>query len=223
DSDLWSLEAKLSLGETDGVVERLDAIERRRGRLPGTTYPRARVALMSRAEEPRAIAERVSALSTSMSAFHELQLLAAQAWAASGDVRRAHAFARDLLQDTTACDSLRLRAREVLDSTARATTAPEGGVPLIPKPPLAPSDTQPQILDLPGVDSERTSERDRPDLLVLDMSFPSFRVEFRADRPLSIPPERPLDAEEVETLGVPAGMQDEPPPHDEPPHTPPAA
>jgi hypothetical protein len=158
-----------------------------------------------------------------MSAFHELQLLAAQAWAASGDVRRAHAFARDLLQDTTACDSLRLRAREVLDSTARATTAPEGGVPLIPKPPLAPSDTRPQILDLPGVDSQRTPERDRPDLLVVDMSFPAFRVEFRADRPLSIPPERPLDAEEVETLGVPAGMHDEPPPHDEPPHTPPAA
>src|SRR5208283_1562851 len=93
-------------------------------------------------EEPRGIAERASAMSTSMGAFHELQLLAAQAWAAAGEVRQAHAFARDLLEDASACDALRMRAREVLDATGRATTAPEGGVPLIPKPPLTPSGTE---------------------------------------------------------------------------------
>ena len=133
---------KLSFAETDGILERIDAIEQRLGRLPATTYLRARCAFIARSEDPRAIAERVSALSTSMAAFHELQLLAAQAWAAAGEVRQAHAFARDLLDDQAACDALRIRAREVLDATGRATTAPEGGVPLIPKPPLAPSGTE---------------------------------------------------------------------------------
>src|SRR5208283_4081738 len=97
--ELWALEMKLSFAETDGVLDRIAAIEQRLGRLPATTYLRARVAFIARTEEPRAIAERVSALSTSMAAFHELQLLAAQAWAAAGEVRQAHAFARDLLED----------------------------------------------------------------------------------------------------------------------------
>ncbi|MDP9000670.1 MAG: hypothetical protein M3O46_11220, partial [Myxococcota bacterium] len=96
DPELWALEAKLSLGETDGVIDQLEAIERRGGRVPGTMYLRARVGLMAGSEDPHTLAERVSALSTSMAAFHELQLLAAQAWEAAGDVRRAHAFARDL-------------------------------------------------------------------------------------------------------------------------------
>jgi hypothetical protein len=219
-TDLWALETKLSLGETAGVLERLDAIELHRGRVPGTAYLRARVALMTRTEEPTAIAERVSALSTSMSEFHELQLLAAQAWAAAGDSRRAHAFARDLLQNKTACDVLRIHAREVLDATGR-----EGAVPFIPKPPLAPSATQPPILAATrgGADPSATHEPKRPDRLVLDMSIPLFRLEVRADRALSVPPERAVESENVETLSVPPGMHDEPPPYDEPPKTPPAA
>jgi hypothetical protein len=223
DADLWALETRLSLGETAGVGEQLDAVERRRGRLPGTAYLRARVALMTRTEEPRAIAERVSDLSASMSAFHELQLLAAQAWAEAGDVRRAHAFARDLLQNSAACDALRMRARDVLDATIRATTAPEGGVPLIPKAPLPPSDTQRQIRVAPRGGPTDGTARERPDLLVLDMSVPSFRVELRADRALSIPPELATESESAETLSVPSGMRDEAPPHDEPPRAPPAA
>jgi hypothetical protein len=138
-ADLWQLETRLSMGETEGVLDRVEGIERTRGRLPGTTYLRERVALLAGAEEPRAIAERVSALSTSMAEFHELQLLAAEAWSAAGDVRRARAFARDLSDNASACDALRMQAREVLETTGRATTAPEGAVPVIPKPPLAPS------------------------------------------------------------------------------------
>jgi hypothetical protein len=225
EADLWALETRLSLGETAGVVEQLDALEGRRGRLPATAYLRARLALMTRTEEPGAVADRVSALSTSMSAFHELQLLAAQAWAAAGDVRRAHAFARDLLQDTTACDTLRMSAREVLDATVRTPTAPEAGLSLIPKPPLAPSNAQHELLveprDVIGVLGTR--ERPHPNILVLDVSIPPFRFELRADRPLSNPPERAAAAENAETLSAPAGMQDEVSPHDEPPRTPPAA
>jgi hypothetical protein len=246
DAELWALETKLSSGETDGVVERLETIERRRGRLPATAYLRARVALMAGTEEPRAIAERVSALSTSMSAFHELQLLSAQAWAGAGDVRRAHAFARDLLENTMACDSLRMHAREVLDATGRATTAPEGGIPFIPKPPLPPSGTALDVLEseAPLGDRRRLADsaatgsptgsvgptRDRarlggdgPRTLVLDPSLPPFRVELRADPLESTTPERTIDAETVEKLSLPPHTQGEPPPHDEPPRTPSAA
>ena len=119
---LWNVEMKLVRGETGGVLEQIDAIEKRRGRVPGTTYLRARVALMKGTEEPRAIAERVSALSTSMASFHELQLLAAQAWAASGDPRRARAFARDLIENIAADDVLRMHALEVLEGLGASST-----------------------------------------------------------------------------------------------------
>jgi len=227
DAELWALEMKLSVGETEGVLERLAAIEQRRGRLPATTYLRDRVAFISRTEEARPIAERVSALSTSMSAFHELQLLAAQAWAAAGEVRQAHAFARDLLEDSAACDSLRIRAREVLDATGRATTAPEGGVPLIPKPPLTPSGTELDgASDTPmrAYGSRTSHEHARtagePALsLVADLSLPLLVIEPRADWSESVPGETHMAVETVETLSLPPGMGDEPPPHDEIPRS----
>lgn len=227
DAELWALEMKLSFGETDGVLERLATIEQRRGKLPATTYLRDRVAFMSGSEEPRTIAERVSALSTSMSAFHELQLLAAQAWAAAGEVRQAHAFARDLLDDSAACDSLRMSAREVLDATGRATTAPEGGVPLIPKPPLTPSGTEPDAASDPpmsGYGSRISREHarmggERAPSLVADLSLPVLAIEPRAHWAISVPSEPHTEVETVETLALPLGMHDEPPPHDEIPRT----
>jgi len=123
DTELWALETKLSAGDVSGVSDRLDAFERRRGRLPGTTYLRARLALMNGTEDPKGIAERVSALSTSMAAFHELQLLAAQAWLAAGDARRARAFARDLLENKMASDDLRMRAFEVLEDAGQSSSS----------------------------------------------------------------------------------------------------
>lgn len=227
DPELWALEMKLSFAETDGILERIDAIEQRLGRLPATTYLRARCAFIARSEDPRAIAERVSALSTSMAAFHELQLLAAQAWAAAGEVRQAHAFARDLLDDQAACDALRIRAREVLDATGRATTAPEGGVPLIPKPPLAPSGTELEAASNPPIgsygsrasrDQARTGSEQGPPLAV-DLTLPVLRIEPRADRSFSVPVAQSFEVEAIEMLSLPPGMGDEPPPHDEVPRS----
>jgi hypothetical protein len=133
---LWNLETKLSQGDTSGVLEQLDALERRRGRAPGTMYLRARLALATQSEEPRGVAERVSALSTSMAGFHELQLLAARAWLAAGDVRRARAFARDLHEDVSADDVLRQQALEVLDesgpASSTANAAVGGAAPEVP-------------------------------------------------------------------------------------------
>jgi len=120
---LWNLEAKLSRGETAGVLEQIEAIEKRRGRVPGTMYLRARVALMTGTEDPRSIAERVSSLSTSMAApFHELELLAGQAWAKAGDARRARAFAHNLQDNAMADDVLRMQAMELMDRLGAPST-----------------------------------------------------------------------------------------------------
>jgi hypothetical protein len=78
---------------------------------------------MTRSEDPAAIAKRISELSTSMAAFHELQLLAAQAWLAAGDARRARAFARDLLDNTGADDVLRMQAHELLEAAGESSSA----------------------------------------------------------------------------------------------------
>jgi hypothetical protein len=229
DAELWAVETRLSHGEVDGTLELIEAIERRRGRLPGTMYLRARVALMAMTDQPQAIAERVSSLSTSMSAFHELHLLAAQAWAAAGDVRRAHAFARDLSEDRTASEVLRMQARDVLDATGRAPTAPEGGVPYIPKPPLTPSRTDVEVLpshppSLAGHGSAAARSADeRARLLEVGLSLPPYRIEPRLEGAWPADAEREAHAELVETLSLPPGMQDAPPPHDEPPRTPHAA
>ena len=149
-------------------------------------------------------------------------------------MRRAHAFARDLLDNATACDALRMLARDVLDQTGRATTAPEGGIPVIPKPPRNPSGTDP---DAPA--SERPisfggtgSRRPRGDAryagerllsLAADMSLPLVHVELRGDRTWSVAPEGDVLTEAAERLSFPPGMQDEPPPHDEAPRSPDAA
>lgn len=125
---LWNVEAKLSRGETAGALEQIDAIERRRGRVPGTMYLRARVALLTAAEDARSVAERVAALSGSMAApFPELELLAAQAWAEAGDARRARAFARDLQDNVNADDAVRLQAVELLDAIGAASSGVIGG------------------------------------------------------------------------------------------------
>ncbi|HXN31215.1 MAG TPA: hypothetical protein VN894_05110, partial [Polyangiaceae bacterium] len=149
----------------------------------------------------------------------------------AGEVRQAHAFARDLLDDSTACDALRMCAREVLDATGRATTAPEGGIPLIPKPPLTPSGTELEPASDPPIGGHgfrqsrgRALRGDEPaPSLAVDLSLPVLMVERHADRSLWATAEREIDAETVETLSLPPGMRDDPPPHDEAPRTPAAA
>jgi hypothetical protein len=147
DAELWAIELRLSRGETDGVLDELNEIEGQRGRLPGTAYLRARAELWMHPEEPLRLAEQVSALSTAMPAFHELELLAAQAWAAAGFVRRSKAFARDLLENATAPEAIRLQARLVLEDLEGRTSGRPAplrpaakGTPLnIPGAPRAPT------------------------------------------------------------------------------------
>lgn len=120
DPALWELELELDAGALEGKHESLDALERSRGREPGTTYLRARLALLAGIEPARFVAERVSALALSMTNFHELELLAAEAWIAADEPRRALPYARDLVEAPNIDEGLRMRASRVM---ARITPA----------------------------------------------------------------------------------------------------
>ena len=234
DPELWALEVRLSQGETRGVVEELDAMERRRGRLPGTAYLRARADLWLHPERPRELAERVAELSTSMPAFHELELLAAQAWAAAGEVRRARAFARDLLDNATAPEAIRLQSRLILDDlegrtsgmpaplSAAAGASAAVHIPRAPRPPTGVgSDASP---DGAGRTRARAAVEPAPGALMF-ANRTTDKAPARSSTPAP-PPSSPRlgDAERIETLSLPAGLQGIPPPSlDEPPRAPPAA
>jgi len=202
--------------------------------LPGTAYLRARADLWLHPEKPRELAERVAELSTSMPAFHELELLAAQAWAAAGEVRRARAFARDLLDNATAPEAIRLQSRLILDDLEGRTS----GHPA----PLGPGASSNAALDIPrapraptGVGGEsaresapaarRRSARPEPAAGTVALANRTTdKAPARSSTP--VPPSSPRsgEAERLETLSLPAGLQGIPPPAlDEPPRAPPAA
>ncbi len=227
---VWNLETKISRGELAGVLEQIDAIEQRRGRGPGTAYLRARVALMTRSEEPRAIAERAAELATSMTGFHEVELLAAQAWFAAGDARRARAFARDLNENASADEVLRLQARAVLENAGPPSSATTAAVVASASAATARIETARRAPSMPdverpggGADSIRSRSSASMRSLPAGSSFPPFRVEGARAPTRQSRPER----ERVETLSLPPGAQAEaaPPsdPQSEPPRTPNAA
>jgi hypothetical protein len=232
DPELWGLEVRLSQGETRGVVEELDAMERRRGRLPGTAYLRARADLWLHPERPRELAERVAELSTSMPMFHELELLAAQAWAAAGEVRRARAFARDLLDNATAPEAIRLQSRLILDDLEGKTSgmpAPLSAgaanaavnIPRAPRPPTGIGADG--SLESVGRTRARASVEPAP-AAVLFANRTTDKAPPRRSTPVPASSPRTGEAERIETLSLPAGLQGMPPPSlDEPPRAPPAA
>jgi hypothetical protein len=148
--DLWAIETRLDTGNLENILEAVEAVERSRGRTPGTTYLRARVSLTLHLEPPKLIAERVSALALSMTSFQELCLLAAEAWLDAGDPRRAMPYARDLVDAPGVDEGLLLRAKRVL---ARAVgAAPEKHqtfVDSIPAAPLPASQRPPAVMPTP--------------------------------------------------------------------------
>jgi hypothetical protein len=242
DGELWAIETRLSRGDAQGVLDELDGLEKRRGRLPGTAYLRARIELLTPTQEPRDLAERVSALSTSMPAFHELALLAAQAWAAVGDARQANAFARDLMGNATAADALRLQALHVLEERppslnprlAPREAAPARSNPSIPRSPQAPSGIGTDYEPLPetwvGPMPATATRSNRPPAISASESLAwSNRPTQRAlaqTSAVTAPPSQVVtpEVEALETLSLPIGMQGTPaPPPDEPPRTPAAA
>jgi hypothetical protein len=182
DAELWSIEEQLSAGNAFGVVERLDSIDKRVGRHPATAYLRARASLLTGREPARVIAERATTLAMSMTTFGECELLAAEAWCAAGDVRRAIPFARDLVSNPNAHEELRARALRIVESAERR--AP------VEAPPTARESetftTKPSTLPPPGSSPPRSD---------LEESFHSVAV--------SHPPARSVGSVTSRTPGAP--------------------
>ncbi len=118
----WSIEAQLDAGEASAALARIDMMERSSGSNPCVVYLRSRASLMLRREDPQAIAERISMLAANAS-FDELELLAAEAWAAAGNAGRALPYARVLAANPHAADELRSRARKLVERVASARPA----------------------------------------------------------------------------------------------------
>jgi hypothetical protein len=243
DADLWAIESRLSQGDARGILDELGSLEKRRGRLPGTAYLRARAELLMPTQEPRDLAERISALSTSMPSFYELELLAAQAWAAAGDARQAKAFARDLMNNATAADSLRLQALHVVEAISGKSSSrpappdplPARSVPTIPKSPQEPTGVGADHEPLPetwvgpmpasatlssGALAPPTTEALAWSTRPTQRAMP--RVSARPTPPII--PGGAVEVEPLESLSLPPGMHGTPAPApEEPPRTPTAA
>jgi hypothetical protein len=110
----WAIESQLDSGDANAALARIDMMERDRGSNPCVVYLRSRASLLLKSEDPRVIAERVSMLAANAS-FDELELLAAQAWAAAGNMGRALPYARVLASNPRAPSELRTRARRLVD------------------------------------------------------------------------------------------------------------
>jgi len=188
DPELWGIEMRLDTGNLENSLEAVEAVERSRGRTPGTTYLRARVSLTLQLEPPKLIAERVSALALSMTSFQELCLLAAEAWLDAGDPRRAMPYARDLVEAPGIDEGLLLRAKRTL---ARAVgAAPEkhhptyaDGIPVAPLPASQrPHTVIPAAPSLPPIP---------PPNFNLSQSRPAPKIRTRQPRPALSPPPSP--------------------------------
>ena len=244
DADLWAIEARLTQGDARDVLDDLGALEKRRGRLPGTAYLRARAELLVPTQQPRELAERISALSTSMPSFYELELLAAQAWAAAGDARQAKAFAMDLMNNASAADSIRLQALHVVEKLPRgagssrpAPPTPDSRVapslPPIPASPQGPSGVGLEHEPLPEawvgpMPASATPSNQVAAPATEALAWSSRPTQRAVGRASSLPtppfPALGVEVEPLEALSLPPGTQGmAAPSQDEPPQTPTAA
>ncbi len=118
DPTLEMLDRQLAAGDTRGVEEEIDRLERARGPSAGSRYLRARAALLRGDVHPGTVAQTLSQLVDENAGFHEASLQAARAWLAAGETGKARYFARRIVEDATASDSERLVGLEILESTA---------------------------------------------------------------------------------------------------------
>lgn len=114
EKELWNLELALRDERSEGVDEALTAFEKSNGRTPGTTYLRLKMELAQGPENAQVLAEKIAALSLSMSGFPELSLLAAEAWMRAKDPRKALPFAKDLQNALSVDEDIRDRADAIV-------------------------------------------------------------------------------------------------------------
>ncbi len=159
DAELSVIDQQLAAGDTRGIDERLDQLERSRGPSAGIRYLRARASLLRGEEPPLHAARTLAQLVEEEPGFYEASLLAARAWLAAGDSARARYYARNMVEDAAASDGERLIALEILESTTATTysqtppavvlAAPEQAVAHVPRMALARVPAYPTLGDLP--------------------------------------------------------------------------
>ncbi len=157
DPAAWSIESQINAGDVTGAMNRISAMEQTHPvETPSLVYLRSRTALLAAREEPRVIAERVSKLAARAS-FAELELLAAQAWAAAGDMARALPFARTLASNDQLHEELRAHAMRIVRAAERGEVSlPPGFLPSAAQQASEPPAT---VRPPPEVEPTRTSHR----------------------------------------------------------------
>jgi len=138
-AELWEIELLLDRADVTIAAQKIDYAERAGGRTPATAYLRARHDLLARTESPTILAQRVAALALSMSSFVELGLLAGEAWLAAADGRRAHAYAKDVLDTKGIDEALRERAARVVQEAALVGNSSNTAIVAQSSPPKSPS------------------------------------------------------------------------------------
>jgi hypothetical protein len=214
--ELWAIEMRIESGELEGTLDRIDEVERRIGRTPGTTYLRARVSLAMRLEPAKLIGERVSALALSMTSFQELALLAAEAWLEAGDPRRAMPYARDLVDAPGIDEGLLLRAQRLL-ARATATAPQKRKQTVVDRLPTGPQPSRPpgasvSMSNLPNAEvsmleppeaTDPAAQLEPEDLIPAPQTPPPPAPTATAPPPLSIPAPPPLAPPSRPARGVP--------------------
>jgi hypothetical protein len=206
DNDMAVVERQLAAGDTRGVDERLDRLERMHGSSPGIRYLRARARLLRGDEPPQSIAQALSQLVEENVGFHEASLQAARAWLAAGEGARARYYARRIVEDATATDGERLLALEIMESTSPTSESaapppivlgPSGGMPApyastaLVRVPLYPT-----LGDAPPPQT----------LPVLHSQPPPAQPAITPERPRTRAP--PYNPELIESLALPLGASE---------------
>jgi hypothetical protein len=156
DPAFQAIERQLAGGDASGIDEQLDDLERTRGQGPGIRYLRARAALLRGEQPPRSVAQLLSELAQEDQGFHEAALVAARTWLAAGEDGNARHFAKQLAENTSAPESERLIALEILDETAdpsaaeRPPTRRPSGTSALAARGEGPSGTRPLPLQVPA-------------------------------------------------------------------------
>ena len=176
--DLWALERQLAANDARGVEEKLDAIERSRGKTPATRYLREHAAFVRGSDPPRRIAERLSHWMRPGAPFYELDLLKARAWLAAGMPGYARHYARGLVEDRSAPDGVCLVALEILEVTSTRSRT-------MPPPPVGSPSTAPQsVRSAPIVMlGPRGSQPAREEVVGRGSSPPQEEIQRRGSSP----------------------------------------
>jgi len=151
DAELRAIERQLDERDLGDAADRIQRLEQARGDIPAVRYLQARLALLQGEEPPRSVAQKLSAIADQDKGFHQAALGAARTWLAAGEDGHARYFAHQLLDDSSASDSERLVALEILGTvpaTAASMAPPPGAADLGNETPSVQVRRAPRLLGL---------------------------------------------------------------------------